>query len=138
MTHDFKLLTQRFLSWNLPKSVCSDLCVTNRDYQFPRSGTNLLTGDEAEAMLRHVLAIEENELPTAVREDLARRTKSGERWVIACPTAFEMCLGHHEKTYAILPESQIWDTRDQARDAIATRNLPVGWIPLELSRLFAE
>jgi len=47
-------MVTRFLSWPLPKSVCSDLCVTNRDYKFPRFGTSLLTADEARTMLEHV------------------------------------------------------------------------------------
>jgi hypothetical protein len=48
-------LVDRFLAWPLPESVCSDLCVTDRKYKFPRSGTNLLTADEARAMFQHVL-----------------------------------------------------------------------------------
>jgi hypothetical protein len=48
-------LVQRFLSWPLPSSVCSDLCVTAPNYPYPRSGTNLLTATEARAMLEHVL-----------------------------------------------------------------------------------
>ena len=48
-------LIDRFLAWRLPASVCSDLCVTDRDYKFPRSGTNLLTADEARQMLDYLL-----------------------------------------------------------------------------------
>lgn len=48
------LLVDRFLSWPLPGSVCSDLCATQRGYP-NRIGTNLLTADEAEQMFRHVL-----------------------------------------------------------------------------------
>ena len=48
-------LVSRFLAWPLPASVCSDLFVTDRDYKFPRSGTNLLTADEARAMIEYVL-----------------------------------------------------------------------------------
>lgn len=48
-------LVNRFLAWPLPASVCSDLCVTDRDYKFPRSGTNLLNAVEARAMLEYVL-----------------------------------------------------------------------------------
>ena len=44
----------RFLSWRLPDSVCSDLCVTKRGYQ-NRTGTSLLTADEALQMLEYVL-----------------------------------------------------------------------------------
>ena len=45
----------RFLAWPLPQSVCSDLCATDSNYKFPRSGTNLLTANEARQMLEHVL-----------------------------------------------------------------------------------
>lgn len=48
-------MVNRFLSWPLPKSVCSDTCVSDRNYQFPRSGTNLLTADEARQMLEYVM-----------------------------------------------------------------------------------
>lgn len=48
-------MVNRFLMWPLPKSVCADLCATDKDYKFPRSGTNLLTADEARAMFEHVL-----------------------------------------------------------------------------------
>jgi hypothetical protein len=50
-------MVNRFLSWTLPESVSSDLCVTNSNYRYPRSGTNLLSGHEARAMLEHVLGI---------------------------------------------------------------------------------
>lgn len=53
---DVKTLVDRFLSWPLPPSVCSDLCVTTQSYPH-RTGTNLLSAAEAETMLRHVLAI---------------------------------------------------------------------------------
>lgn len=51
-------LVDRFLAWPLPKSVCSDLSVTDRDCKFQRIGTNLLTADEARAMLEYVLSAE--------------------------------------------------------------------------------
>lgn len=47
-------LVDRFLSWPLPKSVCSDLCATDPNYPHQRSGTNLLTAIEAKEMLKHV------------------------------------------------------------------------------------
>jgi hypothetical protein len=50
-----KALVDRFLAWPLPQSVCSDLCVTDRNYKFPRSGTNLLTASEAQQMIEHLL-----------------------------------------------------------------------------------
>lgn len=53
---DFKSLVDRFLMWPIPSGVTSDRCVTESNYQYPRSGTNLLGALEADAMLRHVLA----------------------------------------------------------------------------------
>jgi hypothetical protein len=56
-------MVNRFLTWPLPKSVDSDVCVT-KDYgqrsgiinvSPNRTGTNLLTADEARQMLEHVL-----------------------------------------------------------------------------------
>ena len=53
-------MVNRFLRWPLPMSVSSDLCVTKREmessYPPKRIGTNLLTADEARAMLEYVLA----------------------------------------------------------------------------------
>jgi hypothetical protein len=54
---DFKLLVNRFLAWPLPKTVVADGCATDSSYPHPRSGTNLLNADEAEAMLRYVLGV---------------------------------------------------------------------------------
>lgn len=48
-------MVDRFLSWPLPKTVCSDGCVTDPSYPHERSGTNLLTADEARQMLEHVV-----------------------------------------------------------------------------------
>jgi hypothetical protein len=50
-------LVNRFLSWPLPKSVCADLCATKPDCGFPRSGTNLLTADQARQMIEHLLGL---------------------------------------------------------------------------------
>lgn len=47
-------IADKFLRWPLPKSVCSDLCVTDRNYGFPRSGTNLLSADEALQMIAYL------------------------------------------------------------------------------------
>lgn len=47
-------LVDRFLGWPLPRSVCSDLCVADRDYKFPRRGTNLLGADEARQMIEYL------------------------------------------------------------------------------------
>jgi hypothetical protein len=52
-------MVDRFLQWKLPASVCSDTCVSDRTYaeRYPegRSGTNLLTADEAQQMIKHVI-----------------------------------------------------------------------------------
>lgn len=61
-----KHMVDRFLAWPLPKSVCSDGCVINANCKFPRSGTNLLTAEEARQMIEHLLA------PTAA-ENTERR-----------------------------------------------------------------
>lgn len=53
---EIKAVVDRFLGWPLPESVCSDTCVTMRPYQFPRSGTNLLTADEARQMIEYLFA----------------------------------------------------------------------------------
>lgn len=63
-------LVERFLAWPLPASVCCDLCVTKSTYRFPRSGTNLLTADEARQMIEHLLdGLPAASGPPANRED---------------------------------------------------------------------
>ena len=47
-------LVSRFLAWPLPDEVCADSCASVQGYP-GRSGTNLLSAPQAEAMLRHVL-----------------------------------------------------------------------------------
>ena len=47
-------LVDRFLSWKLPPSVRPDECVLDQKYPH-RTGTNLLTADEAMQMLQHVV-----------------------------------------------------------------------------------
>ncbi len=47
-------LVDRFLQWPLPKSVCSDKCVSEPNYQGDRVGTNLLTADEARQMIEYL------------------------------------------------------------------------------------
>lgn len=51
---DIPKLVDRFLSWPIPESVCSDPCVVMHGYR-GRVGTNLLTADESRQMLEHVL-----------------------------------------------------------------------------------
>lgn len=46
-------MVDRFLSWPLPQSVCSDTCVTDPKYP-NRIGTNLLTSDEARQMIEYL------------------------------------------------------------------------------------
>jgi hypothetical protein len=55
MTTYVDALVNRFLAWPLPASVCADPCASMRDYP-NRTGTNLLTADEAGQMIQHVLA----------------------------------------------------------------------------------
>ena len=49
-----KKLVDRFLVWPLPDSVCSDLSATKQGYPH-RSGTTLLSADEAKQMIEHLL-----------------------------------------------------------------------------------
>lgn len=47
-------LVDRFLTWPLPEGTCADPCACNPTYP-SRTGTNLLTADQARQMLEHVL-----------------------------------------------------------------------------------
>lgn len=48
-------LTDAFLQWHLPKSVCADGCTTTTEWPHPRYGTNLLTATETEQMIKEVI-----------------------------------------------------------------------------------
>lgn len=65
-------LVSRFLSWPLPENVCSDPCASMPGYPH-RTGTNLLTAEQAKAMLEHVLADD------AAAADLVRTIEAKER-----------------------------------------------------------
>lgn len=52
---DINELVNRFLSWPLPESLCSDPCASMPGYPH-RTGTNLMTAEQAMAMFGHVLA----------------------------------------------------------------------------------
>ena len=43
-----------FLIWPLPKTVCPDQCALDRNF-LHRTGTNLLTADEARQMFEYIL-----------------------------------------------------------------------------------
>lgn len=53
-------LVSRFLSWNLPGDVSVDPCAMALDYPH-RTGTNLLTADQARQMLEHVFGENDRE-----------------------------------------------------------------------------
>lgn len=76
-----KMLVDKFLAWPLPDSVCSDLCATKRGYPH-RSGTSLLTADEAKQMLEYLLGEMPDAAQRATIEQQAQemaRLKSGIR-----------------------------------------------------------
>ena len=52
---NLQTLAERFCAAPLPDSVCADLIATQPTTTFRRTGTNLLTVDEAKAVLSHVL-----------------------------------------------------------------------------------
>lgn len=54
-------LVNAFLSWELPSTVCSDQCVTVRNYPHQRLGTSLLNADEARQMVEHLAEMFINE-----------------------------------------------------------------------------
>lgn len=53
---EIKKLVDRFLAWEIPKTVCSDLCMNDPRYPYPRSGTCIMTADEAKQMIEYLLA----------------------------------------------------------------------------------
>lgn len=68
MSDVFKQLANRFCTWPLPAEVCADVCATNPNYRYRRSGTHLLTVSQAEQMLRYVLSGEPTEMQATVLE----------------------------------------------------------------------
>jgi len=70
-------LVDRFLTWRLPESVASDLCVVTPSKK-SRCGTNLLTAIEAKQMLEHIFEneVEENN-PSGFAIEYALETEDG-------------------------------------------------------------
>jgi hypothetical protein len=68
---DFPALVNRFLAWPLPESVFCDFVATTPGAPH-RIGTNLMTADEARAMLEYVLA--KNPEPALARQGEAPAT----------------------------------------------------------------
>ena len=48
-------LVDKFLAWEIPYDFCSDPCVTDSNYPFPRYGTHIMTADEAKKMFKYLL-----------------------------------------------------------------------------------
>ncbi len=55
--HMLDKMVERFLRWPLPVTVCSDTCASDPTYPH-RTGTNLLTADEARQMFRFAMTDE--------------------------------------------------------------------------------
>lgn len=53
--YPIETMVNRFLSWQLPESVCADLCATTP--KEGRYGTNLLSASEAKEMIEHLLGV---------------------------------------------------------------------------------
>ncbi len=53
--YSIETMVDRFLSWQLPESVCADLCATTP--KEGRYGTNLLSASEAKEMIEHLLGV---------------------------------------------------------------------------------
>lgn len=86
----------RFLSWPLPKSVCSDLCVTKLAYPHGRYGTSLLTADEARQMLEYVL----QDTPAPRRPDEPKEVtqrQSSEKTIRDAEAAIDLFLEYRDK-----------------------------------------
>lgn len=62
------MLAQKFVQWDLPSTVVCDKCVTESDYPFPRSGTNLLSFDEAEKLFKDLFVFIKPELDKIAKE----------------------------------------------------------------------
>lgn len=60
-------LVNRFLTWELPDGYQADLCAFERNYPYPRSGTNILDAGQAKLMIEHVFA-EEIGSPEEIKE----------------------------------------------------------------------
>ena len=44
----------KFLQWELPEGLCSDLCACDPHYKY-RTGTNLMNFEQAKHMIKHIL-----------------------------------------------------------------------------------
>lgn len=68
-----------------------------------------------------------------------------ERWVIVKQVALDVGFGDDVRTggrpelgYALLSGSRLYDTKDEAREALRAAKLPLGWVLMPLSQLLPE
>lgn len=94
-------IVNKFLAWELPRSVASDACVNYADYHGPRYGTNLLTADEASKMVKHLFSELLDE-----HENLQKFTTQYENKRVELRAELEAVRGELNKERAILKETQ--------------------------------
>jgi hypothetical protein len=108
------LLVDKFLCWPLPKSVCSDTCVTVANYEHQRIGTNLLTSDEARQMFEYLFVSSGHE-PSGtlyIGNTASNRKQEDAQYV------------HHIENSTGLPSCKI----QEVRNAVAELNMGLAWL----------
>ena len=100
-----KLMIDRFLSWPLPESLCSDPCASMPGYPH-RTGTNLMTAEQAKAMLLHVLAAAQ--APAGWVPVTERLPEVGQYLLVAGPRGSNLADGYYRMT-GIMLEDGIYD-----------------------------
>ena len=119
-----KEITEAFLRWPLPESVCADLCATKPAKD--RSGTNLLTYTEALAMFTEIVgpylaahAPKEQPASAAVREGDAKVTLTFKDFVFRAshhlPMRFGAASHPHWHTYSV----RLWFSGSPDQDALS-------------------
>jgi hypothetical protein len=112
-----KSLTDAFLQWRLPVTVCADGCTTRTDWPHPRYGTNLLTASEAEQMIREIVLpiIDQVDTTTIRQRDAAEDAAN-------------------DLTSIILGEPIDWPDHeakwDEAREAAHQQRFDAQWYPV--------
>ena len=110
---DTNALVERFLAWPVPKSVRSDLCVT-QDYPHQRSGTNLLTADEARQMIEYLFGDTLRAQATALAEAEVERDRL--RAIHGAKSTIEECFDRTSYT-TLSAAIKGWKERATAAEA---------------------
>ena len=98
------MIVNEFLRWPLPESVCSDQCATVQGYP-NRTGTNLLTANEARQMFEYILGAiprADSRFEVAATNAAYKRAERAERQLAERDAELAAIKGHASAMHKVL------------------------------------